>query len=101
MFCAIRWLVRLTLQPQQQEAFQAVIAEFSGADRTNVAMACATGKTLVGFRVAELEAKILLLEPSLSMISQTLDCAREDGLLNGRKVICVCSDKSVAGADDW
>lgn len=64
-------------------------------------MACATGKTLVGFRVAELESKILLLEPSLAMISQTLDCAREDGLLNGRKVICVCSDKTVAGADDW
>lgn len=93
--------MRLTLQPHQQEAVQAVVAEFAQSNRTNVAMACATGKTLVGFRVAELESKILILEPSLAMIHQTMDRARDDGLLSGRQVMCVCSDETVASGDDW
>ncbi len=64
-------------------------------------MACASGKTLVGMRLAEHSRRILILEPSLPLIRQAIDEARLDGLLANRTVICVCSDKSIASDDRW
>ena len=52
-------------------------------------------------RIAESANRILMLEPSLALIRQALEEARQDGLLDGRDVICVCSDKTLASEDHW
>jgi superfamily II DNA or RNA helicase len=52
-------------------------------------------------RIAERADRILMLEPSLALIRQALEEARLDGLLDGRVVICVCSDKTLASEDHW
>jgi superfamily II DNA or RNA helicase len=64
-------------------------------------MACGSGKTLVGMRIAEQANRVLMLEPSLALIRQALEEARQDGLLDGRVIICVCSDKTLASEDHW
>ena len=90
----------LTLRPHQQTAADAVLAELAVADRANVIMPCASGKTLLEIRVAHEFRRVVFLEPSLALIRQALQRAREDGLDQGRRVVCVCSDSGVA-KDEW
>jgi len=87
----------------QQTAIDDVVAGFENADRGQLIMACGTGKTFTSLWIKEkLNAKtVLVLLPSLSLLSQTL---REWTLAanNEFDVLCVCSDKTVAkrGSDE-
>jgi superfamily II DNA or RNA helicase len=93
--------LRRDLRSHQVEAYAAATALLAEEDRANVVMACGSGKTLVGMRIAETANRLLMLEPSLALIRQALEEARQDGLLDGRDVICVCSDKTLASEDHW
>jgi predicted helicase len=87
-----------TLRPHQQEALDAVRVGLAETDRGKLIMACGTGKTFTGLKIAEeLGGKgklILYMVPSLALMSQTVrewknDC--EDDFL----AFSVCSDVKV------
>ena len=87
-----------SLRPHQQEALDAVREGLSEADRGKLVMACGTGKTYTGLKIAEeLGGKgkiVLYMVPSLALMSQTVrewknDCA--DDFL----AFSVCSDVKV------
>ena len=93
-------------RPHQEEAIKNVLAGFKGADRGQLLMACATGKTLTSLWIKEaLNAnRTLVLLPSLSLLSQI----RREWVRSSKtdlNWICVCSDKSVVNqdktVDDW
>jgi superfamily II DNA or RNA helicase len=94
-----------TPHPHQQIAIQDTIAALSAEDRATVVMACGTGKTLVGLRVAEAIASqaVLVLVPSLALLSQALaDWSRDTTWGDRFEYLCVCSDPSVSEAvDEW
>jgi superfamily II DNA or RNA helicase len=92
---------RYFARPHQNEAIHATLATLEQHRRATVIMCCASGKTLVGLRVAAPFDRVLILEPSLALISQTLKSARSDGLCQGRTVLCVCCDPSVTEDDAW
>ena len=87
------------LRPDQKEAFSAVIAGLEEADRGKLIMACGTGKTLVGLRLAEEIAgaggSVLLLVPSLALMSQTIREWHDNALVKEIKAFAVCSDTKV------
>lgn len=64
------------LREHQQRALDAVKAGLSTADRGKLVMACGTGKTFTGLKIAETLAgsgkQVLFLVPSLSLMSQTI-----------------------------
>jgi len=81
-------------RPHQQAAIDDVCEKLNG--RGQLIMACGTGKTLTGQRIAEnLEAKItLVLLPSLLLLSKTVS----DWLVEAKqdfRFLPVCSDNSV------
>jgi len=92
--------------PHQKDAINAVYEGLKTLNRGQVLMACGTGKTLTSLWIKEkLEAKeVLILLPSLSLLSQTLKEWNANASIPF-KWICVCSDKSVARKDkiedDW
>ena len=86
------------LRPHQEEALEAVRDGLGDADRGKLIMACGTGKTFTGLKIAEeLGGKgklILYMVPSLALMSQTVrewknDC-KDDFL-----AFSVCSDVKV------
>ena len=85
-----------TARPHQQDAIDSALTHLaaSGA-RGKLLMACGTGKTLVGLRAAEQIAgrgrRVLLLMPSLALLSQTLRAWLDDATLPIR-AFAVCSD---------
>ena len=87
-------------RPHQQEAINDVVSGFQSCDRGQLLMACGTGKTLTSLWIKEaLKAKrVLVLLPSLSLLSQTWkEWSRESqGEMNS---LCVCSDKTVVKQD--
>ena len=98
---------RKTPHDHQNEAVQAVYDGLATADRGKLIMACGTGKTFTGLRIAEDMAgpgrHVLVMVPSLALMSQTVrewknDC-REDFT-----AFSACSDKKVGrrrkGADN-
>jgi superfamily II DNA or RNA helicase len=93
--------------PHQKEAVENIAAELKQADRTTAVMACGTGKTLVALWAAEaLKPKtVLVLVPSLALLSQTLpDWCKQSKWGNRFRYLCVCSDGSVdqsAKNDDY
>ena len=85
-----------TPRPHQQEAITNALAHLKAPDtRGKLLMACGTGKTLVGLRVAEGVAgpggRVLVLVPSLALLSQTLRAWLDDACLPIR-AFAVCSD---------
>jgi predicted helicase len=62
------------LLPHQAECFDSVIRQFKNGARAQVQMACGTGKTLVGLRLAEKvcpgRALILVQAPTLELLDQ-------------------------------
>lgn len=87
-----------TLRDHQREALEAVRTGLAEADRGKLVMACGTGKTFTGLKIAEeLGGKgklVLYMVPSLALMSQTVrewknDC--EDDFL----AFSVCSDVKV------
>ena len=91
----------------QIEAVDSLVAELSENPRATALMACGSGKTLVGLWVAQSvvagtpTAKILVLLPSLALVSQTLkewSLAQPWGAAFNS--CCVCSDVTVASDDE-
>ena len=98
-----RWLPL----PHQKAAVENIAAHLKQADRTTAVMACGTGKTLVALWAAEaMEPKtVLVLVPSLALLSQTLpDWCKQSKWGDRFRYLCVCSDGSVdqsAKNDDY
>ena len=87
------------LRPYQKEAMQKVCKAFDADDeRGRLIMACGTGKTLVGLRIAEKQVqkggRVLVLMPSLSLLSQTLHEWVADSS-RALHTLAVCSDSQV------
>jgi superfamily II DNA or RNA helicase len=84
--------------PHQKEAIEKITAGLKEADRTTAVMACGTGKTLVALWAAEAQdpKTVLVLVPSLALLSQTLpDWCKQTSWGNRFRYLCVCSDASV------
>ncbi|WP_395601518.1 DEAD/DEAH box helicase [Pseudomonas sp. A1230] len=64
------------LHAHQADALKAVMEGLAEADRGKLIMACGTGKTFTGLRIAEAMAgkgkRVLFMVPSLSLMSQTV-----------------------------
>jgi superfamily II DNA or RNA helicase len=94
-----------TPRPHQRKAIADLVTALATEDRATAVMACGTGKTLVGLRVAEaMKPKtVLVLVPSLALLSQALaDWCRDTNWGDKCEYLCVCSDPSVSGAaDEW
>jgi predicted helicase len=74
------------LRDHQSDALKAVLNGLQEADRGKMIMACGTGKTFTGLRIAEAIAgdgkRVLFMVPSLALMSQTVrewknDCQEE------------------------
>ena len=82
----------------QREAIEKITAGLKDADRTTAVMACGTGKTLVALWAAEAQdpKTVLVLVPSLALLSQTLpDWCKQNSWGKRFRYLCVCSDASV------
>lgn len=91
---------RLKPRPHQREAIAAAVNGFKSADRLQIHMACGTGKTMIGQRVAESVGQTtLVLVPSLSLLSQTLHDWRSNAQRDF-EFLCVCSDETVHRSSD-
>ena len=85
-------------QTHQKEAIEKITAALKVADRTTAVMACGTGKTLVALWAAEAQEPktVLVLVPSLALLSQTLpDWCKQTSWGARFRYLCVCSDASV------
>ncbi|MEY4238953.1 MAG: hypothetical protein RL339_1554 [Pseudomonadota bacterium] len=86
------------LRPHQRDALKAVQAGLQNADRGKLIMACGTGKTFTGLKIAEAMAgpgkTVLVLVPSLALMSQTIREWTIDAALPLRSY-AVCSDSQV------
>ena len=100
------WLTDKKVEPvtryapltHQREAIEKITAGLKEADRTTAVMACGTGKTLVALWAAEAQdpKTVLVLVPSLALLSQTLpDWCKQTSWGNRFRYLCVCSDASV------
>ena len=83
-------------QKHQQKAIDRAVAHFAEPDtRGKLLMACGTGKTLAGLRIAEITAgpggRVLVLVPSLALLSQTLRAWLDDAT-TAIRAFAVCSD---------
>ena len=85
-------------RPHQREAIRACKKGFETSRRGQVVMACGTGKTHVGMRVAEVMGadRILILVPTLALVSQFIKDWKQKNEYDKREIIAVCSDSTVA-----
>jgi len=87
-----------TLRPHQVSALEAVAKGLATADRGKLIMACGTGKTFTGLKLAETLAgpkkQVLFLVPSLSLMSQTISEWTIETTIDLRS-FAVCSDAQV------
>jgi len=86
----------ITPRPHQTTAIADCVQGFASADRGQLIMACGTGKTFTTMWIGEkMQADcILVLVPSLSLLSQTLTAWKKASARPFR-ALCVCSDKTV------
>ena len=100
------WLTDKKVEPvtryapltHQKEAIDKITAGLKETDRTTAVMACGTGKTLVALWAAEAQQPktVLVLVPSLALLSQTLpDWCKQTSWGKRFRYLCVCSDASV------
>lgn len=86
------------LRPHQQDALNAVRHGLAGNDRGKIIMACGTGKTFTGLKIAEelvgAPGTILFLVPSLALMAQTVREWTNDTRTPLRS-FAVCSDTQV------
>ena len=89
--------IRKTPLPCQQDALDAIVKTLTEHDRATLLMPCGTGKTLVALWAAERlgSKKILVLVPSLALISQTLHAWLKETRWDNPSFLCVCSDPTV------
>ena len=90
------------LRPHQQSALDDIVKGFLQADRGKLIMACGTGKTFTGLRIAELLAgaggRVLYLVPSISLFQQTMrEWASQQAIPH--RYVGICSDTR-AGRND-
>lgn len=91
-----------TPRPHQVAALTDLTAALAVHDRTQLVMACGTGKTLVGRWHAQASDanQVLVLLPSLALVAQTLrEWRRATGQLNAGwrfEALVVCSDPTTA-----
>lgn len=98
----LREEIRLTpkkeIRPHQKDALEAVRNGLTQADRGKLIMACGTGKTFTGLKIAEdlagVGKTVLFLVPSLALMSQTIREWTIDAALPLR-AFAVCSDVQV------
>lgn len=85
------------LMPQQEEAVTAAVESLSSMNRSQIIMACGTGKTRVGPEVAiRLGARMIVVYlPSLALVRQTLPYWKAAAFPGGISYLCVCSDETV------
>lgn len=86
---------RKTPRPHQETAIAKVLEGLAEFDRGKLVMACGTGKTYTGLRIAETfvgaGGSVLVLLPSISLLSQTLKEWAADAVLP-MLPFAVCSD---------
>lgn len=86
------------LRPHQTDALECVRDGFAEADRGKLIMACGTGKTFTGLKIAEelvgAGNNVLVLVPSLALMSQTIREWTIDSQTPLRS-FAVCSDAAV------
>lgn len=86
------------LRPHQTDALNAVRSGLAAADRGKMIMACGTGKTFTGLKIAEdmvgVGKTVLVLVPSLALMSQTIREWTIDSTTPLRSY-AVCSDTQV------
>ncbi|MCM1512067.1 MAG: DEAD/DEAH box helicase family protein [Oxalobacter formigenes] len=86
------------LRDHQKAALDAVMAGLKEADRGKLIMACGTGKTFTGLKIAEEIAgagkRVLFLVPSLNLLSQTLTEWTQESKIRLHN-FAVCSDSDV------
>ena len=91
------------LRDHQRDALQAVMSGLDEADRGKLIMACGTGKTFTGLRIAETlcgEGKrVLFMVPSLALMSQTVREWKND-CQSDFTAFSACSDKKVGRKED-
>ncbi len=88
--------------PYQRAAIRDIRKHFEKVDRTTAVMACGSGKTLVSLWVAEAEEpkNVLVLLPSLALVSQIFGDWSSETKWKDAAYMCVCSDQSVGKRDD-
>ena len=95
---AVALKAKKQLREHQQSALNAVAAGLKDADRGKLIMACGTGKTFTGLKIAERLAgkgrRVLFLVPSLSLLSQTLTEWTQESEIPLHS-FAVCSDSDV------
>jgi predicted helicase len=94
-----------TLRPHQVKALGDVQLCFEASARGKLIMACGTGKTFTGLRIAEAVAgvggSVLFLVPSIALMSQTLKEWSAERKLPMR-AFAICSDTKVGkNAEDY
>ena len=86
------------LRDHQREALSAVTAGLQEADRGKLIMACGTGRTFTGLRVAETLGgagkRVLFMVPSLALMSQTVRDWKND-CQDDFTAFSACSDTKV------
>lgn len=91
------------LRDHQKDALTAVTQGFEDADRGKLIMACGTGKTFTGLRIAETLAgkgkRVLFMVPSLALMSQTVREWKND-CQDDFTAFSACSDTKVGRSRD-
>ncbi|CAL9636798.1 hypothetical protein SUDANB120_06228 (plasmid) [Streptomyces sp. enrichment culture] len=91
---------RLRLRPYQEEAVEAIGVGLADGGRGQLHAVCGSGKTLIGAlaatRLLPGDGLLVVLVPSLSLVSQTLATWREHTRLDS--VLAVCADDTVTDA---
>lgn len=94
----VRVAPRKEMRPHQLDALQAVREGLAVHDRGKLIMACGTGKTFTGLKIAEdlagVGKRVLFLVPSLALMSQSIREWTIDAALPLRS-FAVCSDVQV------
>ena len=94
---------RAVPRDDQRQALAQIEDALRSQSRATVVMPCGTGKTLVQLWAAEQHGArtVLVLVPSLSLLSQTLDAwSRHTAWGDRFEYLCVCSDPSVSAEQD-
>jgi predicted helicase len=91
-----------TPRKDQNEAIDKALSHFVGNDRGQLILPCGTGKTLTAMWIAEkLSGKrILIMLPSLALLSQTLREWAANTLFKPFRYLCLCSDTTVDLGND-
>jgi len=86
----------------QQEAINAALLHFKDNSRGQLILPCGTGKTLVAMWIAERlgSKRILVMVPSLSLMSQSLREWAANTALKPFRYLCLCSDTTVDLGND-